>query len=92
MEATSEAEARKLAKRALKLDPNCVDALVVMTDLDARSTQAIIAGLQNAVAAGERALGARFIKENTGHFWGLLDTRPYMRAMERLAACCAAWA
>ena len=38
------------------------------------------------MAAGERSLGAEFIKENAGHFWGLIDTRPYMRAMEQLAA------
>jgi tetratricopeptide (TPR) repeat protein len=85
MEAESEAEARKLAKRALKLDPDCVDALVVMTDLDARSTRETIEGLQKAVAAGERSLGAQFIRENTGHFWMLIETRPYMRAMAQLA-------
>ena len=85
MEAESEAEARKLAKRALKLDPDCVDALVVMTDLDARSTRETIEGLQRAVAAGERSLGAKFIRENTGHFWMLIETRPYMRAMAQLA-------
>jgi tetratricopeptide (TPR) repeat protein len=85
MEAETEAEARKLAKRALHLDPDCVDALVVMNDLDARTTRAMIVGLQNAVAAGERSLGAQFIRENMGHFWMLIETRPYMRAMEQLA-------
>ena len=85
MEAESEAEARKLAKRALRLDPDCVDALVVINDLDARSTREKIEGLQKAVAAGERSLGAKFIRENTGHFWMLIETRPYMRAMAQLA-------
>ena len=85
MEARSEAQARKLAKRALKLDPDCVDALVVMVDLDARSPRAMIEGLQKAVAAGERSLGAKFIDENEGHFWLLLETRPYMRALQALA-------
>ncbi|MGA2572200.1 MAG: hypothetical protein ABSF23_16965 [Terracidiphilus sp.] len=85
MEAESEAQARKLAKRALKLDPDCVDALVVMTDLDARSQRERIQGLQKAIEAGERSLGAKFIGENKGHFWLLLETRPYMRALELLA-------
>ena len=84
MEAETEAQARKLAKRALKLDPDCVDALVVLADLDARTPREMIEGLQKAVAAGERSLGEKFMKENTGHFWMLLDTRPYMRAMEEL--------
>lgn len=26
-------------------------------------------------------------KEETGHFWGILETRPYMRARQGLAAC-----
>jgi len=85
MEAESAAQARKLAKRALALDPDCVDALVVLTELDARSPRKAIEGLQKAVAAGERSLGASFIRENTGYFWGLLETRPLMRAMEQLA-------
>ena len=34
MGAASEAEARKLAKRALRLDPDCVDALAVLIDLE----------------------------------------------------------
>jgi tetratricopeptide (TPR) repeat protein len=85
MKAESEAEARKLAKRALRLDPDCVDALMVLTDLDSRSTLQLIDGLKKAVAAGERSLGAKFIGENKGHFWLLLETRPYMRALETLA-------
>jgi tetratricopeptide (TPR) repeat protein len=39
------------------------------------------------VSAGERALGERYIEENAGHFWGLLETRPYMRALEGKARC-----
>lgn len=85
MEAETEVQARKLAKRALKLDPDCVDALVVMTELDAHSTREKLEGLQKAVAAGERALGAKFIDENEGRFWLLIETRPYMRALQSLA-------
>jgi tetratricopeptide (TPR) repeat protein len=81
-----EAEARKLAKRALRLDPDCVDALVLMTDLDAPSTKARIEGLKKAAEAGERALGTKFIRKNKGHFWLLLETRPWMRALDRLAS------
>ena len=85
MEARTEAQARKLAKRALAKDPNCIDALIVLTSIEATSPKQAIEGLQRAVAAGERSLGARLFKENKGHFWGLLETRPYMRARQQLA-------
>jgi tetratricopeptide (TPR) repeat protein len=85
MEAESESQARKLAKRALAKDPDCLDALVLLTSLDAKSPREAIEGLQKAVAAGERSLGATFIRENKGDFWGILETRPYMRALAELA-------
>jgi tetratricopeptide (TPR) repeat protein len=85
MDAPSAAQARKLAKRALKLDPDCVDALLVITDLDAHTARERIEGLQRAVAAGERSLGEKFVRENKGHFWRLIETRPWMRALEQLA-------
>lgn len=85
MEAETEEQARKLAKRALTKDPDCVDALVLLTSIDANSPKQAIEGLQKAVAAGERSLGAEFFKENKGHFWGVLESRPYMRARQQLA-------
>ena len=35
--------------------------------------------------AGELALGPKGFKEYAGHFWGFLETRPYMRARAGLA-------
>lgn len=86
MEARTNAEARRLAKKALKLDPDCVDALVTLNDLDTHTTKDFIAGLEKAIAAGERSLGAKFIRENEGMFWQLIETRPYMRALAQLGA------
>ena len=43
--------------------------------------------LEQALAAGERALGERAFVEDVGRFWGLLETRPYMRARISLADC-----
>jgi tetratricopeptide (TPR) repeat protein len=85
MEAETESEARKLAKRALRLDSDCVDAWVVLAETEAKTPDEQLAGLQAAVAAGERSLGEKFIRENRGHFWLLLETRPYMRALQSMA-------
>ena len=85
MEARTEREARKLARQALALDPDCVDAIALLADLNARSPDEMIAGLEKAVQAGERSLGPAFFAENKGDFWSLLETRPYMGARMDLA-------
>jgi tetratricopeptide (TPR) repeat protein len=85
MVAPSPAIARKLVKRALVLDPACIDALVLLNSLDARTPEKAIEGLKNAIAIGERSLGAKFTRDNKGHFWLILETRPYMRALAELA-------
>ncbi len=85
MEASSKRQALTLAKQALAIDPDCVDALVILAQATTRSVEKLIEGMEAAVAAGERSLGAQYFEENKGHFWGLIETRPYMRARSVLA-------
>jgi len=85
MEAPTRTRALPLAQKALAKDPDCVDALVTLAAASARSVEDLIAGLEKAVEAGERSLGAQYFEENKGHFWGMLETRPYMRARQQLA-------
>jgi tetratricopeptide (TPR) repeat protein len=40
---------------------------------------------ERGLQAGELALGAKGFEEYDGHFWGFLETRPYMRARHGLA-------
>jgi len=86
MEASSEKEARRLAEEALKLDPGCVDALMVLIETEDLDIEQYEARLRAAVGAAEHSLGPAFFEENMGHFWGITQTRPYMRARHRLAA------
>ena len=78
------AEKIKLAKEALKLSENCADACVILgeetDDLDEE-----IRLYRQGVEAGERSLGEEFFRENRGRFWGIFETRPYMRARFALA-------
>ncbi len=73
-----------LARKALALSPDCADALVLLAE-QAGTRKEALALYQQAVAAGERAMGPDGFRENLGHFWGVLETRPYMRAREGLA-------
>ncbi|MEH7414370.1 SEC-C metal-binding domain-containing protein [Neobacillus drentensis] len=69
----------KLAEEALKLNPNCVDAYVILAEKTKSLEEAILL-YEKGIQAGERDLGKDFFKENKGYFWGLLETRPFMRA------------
>ena len=84
MEASTRHQIRRLARQALELDPDCIDALTTLAATE-KSPKKAIEQLTVAVEAGERRLGREFFDENRGYFWGLLETRPYMRAREALA-------
>jgi tetratricopeptide (TPR) repeat protein len=69
----------KLAHEALSLDPNCVDAYVILANVANTNEEAMMFS-KKGMEIGEKELGKAFFKDNKGHFWGLLETRPYMRA------------
>jgi tetratricopeptide (TPR) repeat protein len=75
----------KLAREALAISPDCADAYVLFAEETAETMEEARELYQEGVQAGERALGKEFIEENAGHFWGILQTRPYMRARAGLA-------
>jgi len=81
----SRPKARKLAEQALKLDPNCVDAMMIRAQTRTLSPEEYIEEVRAAVRAGESGLGEARFREDRGRFWGLLETRPYMRARCELA-------
>ncbi len=74
-----------LAHEALSISPDCADAYVLLAEEEADTVGRALEYYRQGVEAGERALGEAYFEENTGHFWGLLETRPYMRARQGLA-------
>ncbi len=74
----------RLARRALAISPDCADAYVLLAEA-ARDPQEAKRLYEQGVGAGERALGPAAFREDGGHFWGILETRPYMRARQGLA-------
>ena len=71
-----------LAMQALELWPDCADAFNTLAAATGSTVQKL-AYYNQAVQAGQRALGEEFLADqhNVGHFWGILETRPYMRAL-----------
>ncbi len=79
-------KAKKLIKQALELDPNNADAYNYLASIE-RNIDKAIKQYEKAIKAGEKTLGKKFFKEEKGYFWGMLETRPYMRAKAGLADC-----
>lgn len=77
----------RLARKALKISPDCADAYVLLAEEAASSLEEARELYKKGVLAGERAIGPEMFIEGVGHFWGILETRPYMRARAGLAQC-----
>lgn len=75
-----------LAYEALSISPNNADAWVLLAEEEADTKARALKYYQNGVDAGKRALGPRHFAENAGYFWGIIETRPYMRARAGLAS------
>lgn len=75
----------RLARKALSISKDCADAYVILANDTADSPEEAVELYEEAVAAGERAMGPDAFSKYAGHFWGVLETRPYMRAREALA-------
>ena len=84
MEAGTAKRRVELARKALAISPLRADALVVLAG-EEKHPAAALTLLREAVAAGEKALGPKTFAEDAGHFWGLIETRPSMRARHMLA-------
>jgi tetratricopeptide (TPR) repeat protein len=76
----------QLARKALELSPDCADAYVLLAE-EAIEPDVSLDLYRQGIAAGERAIGPDIMRDEAGHFWGIVRTRPYMRAKMGLAHC-----
>jgi hypothetical protein len=67
-------------RQALELDPENVDALLMLEEAPNQSDKERIERLRGIVAIGAKRLGKKVFRELVPHFWGFIETRPYMRA------------
>ena len=84
-EAADGDEAFELLTQAVELDPTNVDGWLSLMDFEPLEGEERIEFLRRLVAMGEKNLGKKAFREDKGHFWGILETRPYMRARSQLA-------
>jgi tetratricopeptide (TPR) repeat protein len=84
MEAPDRRKRIALAKQALAISRLCADAYGILAR-EAATPDEALALYGQAVEAGAQALGEAAFKDDVGLFWGLIETRPYMRARHALA-------
>lgn len=78
------AKAAKQARKALEMDPDCIPAFELLGHIEECAPVAL-AFYQAGVAIGGKRFMGEYRDKNEGHFWGLTETRPFMRCMERMA-------
>ncbi len=75
-----------LLEQCLSLDPKNTDALLAIATVSGYEGEARILVLRGIVETAAKRLGKKAFQEMVPHFWGFFETRPYMRARERLAS------
>ncbi len=77
----------EMARRALNIDPDCADAYALLASEKEATLAERKALYEKGLSAAEQTIGPEALRENMGHFWGSLETRPYMRNRLGLAEC-----
>ena len=85
-DAKSGKEEIKLVKKALEVDPDCLEAKIILA-LNQDDFMKVYHDLEQALEDEKNRLQklGYFKKENMGHFYGIFETREYIKAMNSLA-------
>ncbi|WP_458462772.1 SEC-C metal-binding domain-containing protein [Paenibacillus sp.] len=86
-EASSSKRRIQLADTVLEMYPDSSDAYLILAEESDNESDAR-AYLEAGIAAGKRELGELFFEKNKGDFWGLYETRPYIRICKSYAESC----
>lgn len=82
-QAETEQEAIKYAKKALKIEPDNIDAQVIIAENSIYDHIKLLNKFEKIKKAAEQKLVEEHLltEENIGDFWLLTETRPYMRLL-----------
>lgn len=83
-EAQSESEHLALLHKALEINPGCVDAEILLSGYECGFLGDRVQRVERATEHAKRLLGQEFY-EWAGHFWGFVETRPYIRGLSYIA-------
>jgi len=69
---------KRLARKAIELDPNCTDAYGILAE-ESKSYEKKNEYYQKGLDVFRKKYGKKYFSKNIGLFWGLSETRPFMR-------------
>ncbi|MDD3339823.1 MAG: hypothetical protein PHS82_13325, partial [Lachnospiraceae bacterium] len=79
--AETKAQALKFAKKALLLDPDNIDAKVMVTEITTEHPYEMVGKYQALIAYAKEVMDRKgYLNEETiGDYWGITETRPFIR-------------
>jgi len=78
------AKAKKNIEKALSLDPNCIEAYEYLASRE-KKPEKVLEMLEKGIAIGRKMFGGEFLENNKDAFWGIRETRPFMRCLQQKA-------
>lgn len=79
-------QGKEKALQALSLDSSCIEAYEYLGGIG-RDLDKAISYYETGIIIGRNRFGGEFMEENKGHFWGIFETRPFMRCLQNYADC-----
>lgn len=76
----------QIAHQVLEQDPDNINALMLLAQWEAESSEERRDLLLRAIRGCEQVLGEDFFEKNTGRFWKIRETRTFMEALTNLAS------
>ena len=76
--ADTKMKAKELAKKALIIYPDNIDAMCFLAELENKDSRKLMA-YNKVIEKGEELL-KEYFDDSVGYFWGIIETRPYLRA------------
>jgi tetratricopeptide (TPR) repeat protein len=87
MEATSVKRRIQLAETVLEIYPDSPEAYLILAE-ESENEHEARKFLKAGIAAGRRELGELYFTKNKGYFWGLTESRSYIRICQSYAESC----
>lgn len=79
-------KAYKNVIKALKLDNECLEAYEFLGKTE-KEPEIAACFYEKAIAIGRKFFGGKYLIENRGYFWGLTETRTFMRSLFMQSNC-----